>query len=305
MNRKALVAVRQLQEQRTLFKVTLDILGIRDLAFLIEDYAMRCEGHQLVSKIPLNSHSYDTRHAVFIYFTGQKGVHTFRGFTVGGEELECFPFDHQFPTGEYATIQYVTLDHVSWFNYKLKKLFWMTRDGVIHTLDHLPSGMVIFSVNQNGVWLVQSNQNLVAFQPFNGSALVTHIIPTIKSHQTKEVSCLDHLTLLVTFTTLLRTTEYWMVTFCATSQQLEERQLNVRVPFDTFFIQFLMDGSHIYCDESNENTLVSQNFWVPEDFEQCQNGLVYRDFGKRVEWFIDPIRGFLFVEDNGNTVVYY
>jgi hypothetical protein len=107
-------AIRSLQSRRVLFAIVSDILGIRDLAHLVEDYACRCEGHSTLpftmpwfDEVHLDSEYGELYH--YIYPNNIVQCHS-----IEGEERHHFPVGFQVPSSHNGL--FMRRDYIVWLD---------------------------------------------------------------------------------------------------------------------------------------------------------------------------------------------
>jgi hypothetical protein len=290
-------AIRKIQSQRVLFAIVSDILGIRDLAYLIEDYACRCEGHFL-HKIPRVDTGYQFFDVEFheMYHLHFSGI--IRGFDLCGNPLHSFPCGFSPPTARMVCG--VSHNRILWVNKAYEYILSTSIDQ--HRVvfgDFIALDQGCFMTSQ-GVWF--NNDEVLIFHPWNAENDV------IVSTECVESNIIDPRSAFMRS----RHNVWQRVLIDPKDNSVQTIAMNPQPSFSFSddwgsHHTFLADGS--YLTWSGVNAFISSGLWVPEDWEQNQNGVVHRfvhPFHSNIlPMFVFPQSGILLIYDHKFIHIYY
>jgi hypothetical protein len=164
-----------LVSNRILFKEIHEILGIRDLAFLVEAYANRCEGHYVTETIPgskpiripfgATEHYYDDSRGLLFATKKERDYITFVGYTLLGHTVNVFPCGHPFPKG--CVIAGVCYSRVLWHTSSALCTIQVTSEES-QVERSFPFVYKIWDASQNGLWITyEQSGTCVCFLAWN------------------------------------------------------------------------------------------------------------------------------------------
>jgi hypothetical protein len=332
-------AVRTLQSQRTLFHVVEDFIG-RDLAYLVEEYALRCEGHSstIISHENAFEVYYNVQHCIlYLSFPVDDWHISFRGLDVLGQEIP-----HACPLMIVADAP-CDIDEMLMVSHEC--IMYSSFRGIhVYTKDCLVGKMLLTeechaAVTPVGIWRGVPHERpvIVEYLPF------LHFPDQLNQNRARRIilhdneddngadyhvdafQVLDNENVIVAVLGRFGVNPSGNLSlFKVTLDHCKLTSTPIIIPGSDIYgsPQFLVDMSWMIRDTRFlYRYLQSQGVLVPEDFEQCQNGLVIRDLGYLLNpsdywkgtnrhsgyfyFFVDPQRGLVFVKTYDQFRIFY